>query len=241
MNLDDSWRDSVPAQDRPDDLEAVLESASRLQLLVPDAVLVGGSAAALFGGHRTSFDHDHVVADLRDRFDMVLEAIEREGDWVTNRITPGKIILGELGGIEAGVRQLIRARPLETQEVTLRSGHSLRVPTAAETLRIKAFLVIKRNQVRDYLDVAGLSSRYGTGPSAAILSNIDDYYDSTADGERVASQVARQLAQPRPKDSRVTASLSSYKNLHPRWQNWASVLEQVRTVAREMDLGEEQI
>src|SRR5579859_5234764 len=103
------------------ELLAVLESASRLQELIPDAVLVGGSAAALYAGHRDSYDHDHVVADLRDRFDMVLEALESEGEWVTNRVRPGKIILGQLGDIEAGVRQLIRTRPLETAQVTLPS------------------------------------------------------------------------------------------------------------------------
>src|SRR5579863_10091376 len=83
-------------------LLAVLESASRLQELVPDAVLVGGSAAALYAGHRDSYDHDHVLADLRDRFDTVLEALESEGEWVTNRVTPGRVILGQLGDIEAG-------------------------------------------------------------------------------------------------------------------------------------------
>lgn len=72
------------------DLLAVLESASRLQQIVPDAVLVGGSAAALYAGHRDSYDHDHVLADLRDRFDVVLEALESEGDWVTNRVVPEK-------------------------------------------------------------------------------------------------------------------------------------------------------
>jgi hypothetical protein len=68
------------------DLLAVLESAARLQELVPDAVLVGGSAAALYAGHGDSC----VVADLRDRFDVVLEAFELEGDWVTNRCAPAR-------------------------------------------------------------------------------------------------------------------------------------------------------
>jgi hypothetical protein len=140
------------------DLLAVLESASRLQQMVPDAVLVGGSAAALYAGHRDSYDHDHVLADLRDRFDVVLEALESEGDWVTNRVVPGKIILGQLGDIEAGVRQMIRTRPLETTQVTLPSGRVLTVPTAEETLRIKGFLIAGRNQTRDYLDVAALRS-----------------------------------------------------------------------------------
>ena len=48
------------------DWEAVLSSASRLQTLLPEAVLVGGTASALFAHHRFSFDHDHVVTDLKD-------------------------------------------------------------------------------------------------------------------------------------------------------------------------------
>ncbi len=81
-------------------LREVLESAARLQAVVPDAVLVEGSAAALYGDHRDSYDHDHVLADLAERFEAVLEAVERTDGWVTNRVTPGKVILGELGGIE---------------------------------------------------------------------------------------------------------------------------------------------
>ena len=77
--------------------DEVLRSAARLQALVPDAVLVGGSAAVFYAGHRDSYDHDHVVADLGKRFDIVLEALESDPDWVLNRATPGKIILGSLG------------------------------------------------------------------------------------------------------------------------------------------------
>jgi len=49
-------------------LQEVLVSAARLQTVVPDAVLVGGSAAALYAGHRESFGHDHVLIDLADRY-----------------------------------------------------------------------------------------------------------------------------------------------------------------------------
>ena len=109
---------------------------------MPDAVLVGESAAAWHAGHRDSFDHDHVLADLDRRFDLVLEALESQGGWVTNRVTPGKIILGELGGIETGVRQLIRRRPLETETADLADGKTVTVPTLEETLRVKAFLIV---------------------------------------------------------------------------------------------------
>jgi len=213
------------------ELREVLESAARLQEIVPDAVLVGGSAAALYAGHRDSYDHDHVVADLRDRFDMVLEALESEGEWVTNRVRPGKIILGRLGDIETGVRQLIRSRPLETIDITLPSGRTLRAPSAEETLRIKAFLIIRRNQTRDYLDVAALADRFGTPKAAEVLAKIDDYYaDQHGEGQGVAAQVIRQLADPHPSDASVTRQLSSYRNLAPRWTDWA----QVKTICREI-------
>ena len=221
------------------DLLRVLESAAVLQQRVPDAVLVGGTAAALHAGHRASFDHDHVVADLRDRFELVLDALEREGDWVTNRVTPGKIILGELGDIEAGVRQLIRSVPLEVEEITLPSGRAVRVPTLPEILRIKAFLIVKRNQVRDYLDVVALASRCGFGEAAKALVEIDRYYtDPAQDGTPVADQLIRQLAEPRPRDARVTARLRDYKALAPRWQDWDAVVEACRHLALRMEEGD---
>lgn len=224
--------DAEPAVDAASaGLQAVFESASRLQGLVPDAVLVGGSAAAMYAAHRDSYDHDHVVADLHDRFEVVLEALESEGEWVTNRVRPGKVILGRLGDIEAGVRQMIRARPLETVEVTLASGRRLRVPTAEETLRIKGFLIVRRNQTRDYLDVAALADRYGIDAAAAVLARIDDYYaDQHGGGRGVAAQVARQLGDPQPADPSTTQQLGSYRNLAPRWHDW----RQVTTCCREL-------
>ena len=83
-------------------LAPILDSAARLQELVPDAVLVGGTAAALYAGHLDLEDHDHVLADLADRFDVVLEALESEPDWVTNRVQPGKLILGSFKVFYAG-------------------------------------------------------------------------------------------------------------------------------------------
>lgn len=206
-----------------------------MQQVVPDAVLVGGSAAALYAGHRDSYDHDHVLADLRERFDVVLEALESEGEWVTDRVVPGKVILGQLGDIEAGVRQMIRTRPLEIARITLPSGRVLTIPTAAETLRIKGFLIVRRNQTRDYLDVAALADRYGLHEAAGVLARIDDYYvDQHGEGRGVAAQLARQLADPRPKDASVTRQLDAYRNLAPRWTDWAEVRSVSQELAAEM-------
>ncbi len=221
-------------------LDQVLESAARLQELVPDAVLVGWSAAAYWARHRGSSDHDRVLRDLSGRFDAVLDAIEASDGWVTNRVTPGKVILGELGGIETGVRQLVRSRPLEVVEVELPSGKKLRVPTVEEILREKAYLVARRNRVRDYLDVAALSDRLGIKPAAAALARLDDYYDAGHRGSApVSTQVARQLADPRPVDTRVISQLRSYKNLAPRWHDWGEVRAVCRAVATAMVLEDE--
>ncbi|WP_454294781.1 hypothetical protein [Salana multivorans] len=231
----DEPSDGPAADTTAEALTAVLESAAVLQERVPDAVLVGGSAAALHAGHRLSYDHDHVLSDLRDRFDLVLEALEREPSWVLNRAVPNKILLGQLGEIEAGVRQMIRSVPLEVTEVALPSGRVVRVPTVDETLRIKAFLITARNQVRDYLDVAALAERYGPGRAARVLADIDRYYtDPAVGGTPVANQVLRQLSSPAPKDSRTTARLTSYKGLTGRLQSWEYVTTLLAEIADRM-------
>ena len=215
-------------------LDDVLAKAAKLQALVPGAVLVGGTAAALHAGHRESLDHDHVVADLTERFDSILENLEALGDWSTARVAPGKIILGELGGIETGVRQLLRRRPLETTEVHV-SGMPLTVPTAAEILRVKGWLALSHNQTRDYLDVAALADRIGLDQAAAVLSGIDDYYaDINQRPEAVATQLARQLSDPRPRNAEVTMQLSSYKALDRRWHDWSTVKQVLAEVAERM-------
>ncbi|WP_343572869.1 hypothetical protein [Mycobacterium sp.] len=196
------------------------------------------SCSLLYARHRDSSDHDHVVADLASRFDAVLEALESDPDWVLNRVTPGKIILGSLGDIEAGVRQLMRRQPLQVHVVTLPGGAALTVPTAAETLRIKGYLIVKRNQTRDYVDVAALADRFGFPASAAVLSTLDDYYDATVgDKTAVASQLLRQLGHPRPKDSQTTTQLSHYRNLTPRWASWSAIVQQCQKIADAMLTG----
>lgn len=214
---------------------ALLESAAHLQRLVPGAVLVGGSAAILYADHRESADHDHVLADLADRFEMVLEAVEADEGWATNRVTPGKVILGNLDGIEAEVRQMIRKTPLEVIKVLLPSGGEVTVPTGEEALRIKAFLVVRRNQTRDYLDLAALAEHLGVDRAAQALAQIDDYYaDQHGAGDGVASQLVRQLSDPQPADRSVIDQLSSYRRLRRRWSDWSAVKEVLGALAARM-------
>lgn len=223
--LDDDRPDPSTVSDT---LREVLGSAARLQEVVPDAVLVGGAAAAWYAGHRDSFDHDHVLADLQDRYLQILEAVEATDGWVTSvrASSPPHTLLGSLGGIEAGLRQLRRSRPLETQEVEVGPTRKVRVPTAAETLRVKAYLIVQRNQVRDYLDVAALADRYGIADCAAALAGIDGYYrDRSSGSDSVLTALVERLSAPSPRDVRVTRELDRYRRLAPRWHDWSSVVE----------------
>lgn len=224
-------------------MDAVLASAARLQQIVPDAVLVGGSAAALYAHHRDSYDHDHVLRDLQHRYAAVLEAVESTDGWATSvrASSPPLTLLGSLDGIEAGLRQLSRSRPLEVAEVELPGGARLRVPTHDEILRVKAFLVVQRNQVRDYLDTVALAEAMGVGAAVDVLAGIDRYYaDRSGEQDAVLTVLVQRLSEPDPRDRRVTTQLRSYKGLEPKWHSWTAVVEAANDLAdRLLDRVEE--
>lgn len=209
-------------------LAQVLDSAAHLQRLVPDAVLVGGTASALHAGHRLSFDHDHVLTDLTERYAQVVEAVEASEGWVTSvrASSPPLTLLGSLDGVEAGLRQLRRTRPLEVEEHEVgEEGRVVRVPPLPEMLRVKAYLVVQRNATRDYLDVAALADRLGPDPAVDVLLALDDYYaDRSGEPAAVLSDLVLRLSAPSPRDARVTTQLASYKGLAPRWHDWETVV-----------------
>jgi len=200
--------------------EEVLSCAARLQRILPEAVLVGGTASAVYAGHRISTDADHVLTNLRDRFDQVLAQLEAVAGWRTARITRPVQILGSLDGIETGVRQLIREEPLETQQVEC-LGHRVTVPTEAEILRIKAVLILTRNATRDYLDFVALAEHLAEEKVVEALRSFDALYPQ-AEGESALQQLQIQLASPMPYDLEGF-SLTEYKNLDPRWHDWRVV------------------
>lgn len=218
-------------------LERVLSSAAQFQAVVPDAVLVGDSAAALFAGHRESFGHDHVLADLATRYDTILEAVEATEGWATSVRTsrPPMTLLGSLGGIETGLRQMRRSVPLETERFTTVDGLTLTIPTLPETLRVKGYLVVNRHQTRDFLDVAALSARAGSAASVEALATIDTYYaDRSGNPASVLTALVQRLADPQPADSRVTEQLQSYRGLNQRWHAWGDVTDHLGALAQQL-------
>lgn len=202
------------------DWELVLSSAAHLQRILPDAVLVGGTASAIHAAHRFSRDADHVLTDLRNRFDAVLKELESVAGWKTARIQRPVQILGSLDGIETGVRQLVRDEPLETMAIDYH-GERITVPTEAEILRIKGILILKRNATRDYLDFVALADHIGEERVCHALQSFDRLYEQ-ANGESPLQQLQVQLANAVPYDLEET-ELSEYKNLEPRWHDWQVV------------------
>lgn len=224
----------MTAEQRNPVLQRVLESAARLQRLVPDAVLVGGAAAALHAGHRASLDHDHVLIDLSDRYAQVLELVEATDGWATSvrASKPPLTIMGSLGGIEAGLRQLRRVLPLETCQVEVAVDATVTAPTIEESLRIKAYLIVQRNQVRDYLDVVALVDRLGFAPAVEVLERIDDYYtDRSGEHGSVLTALVLRLAKPSPLDTDVIKELPRYKGIVEKWQEWSTVVEACQQLA----------
>jgi len=202
------------------DWEQVLSAAARLQQLLPEAVLVGGTAWALHARHRFSRDANHVLPSLREQFDEILAQLESVAGWKTACVQRPVQILGSLDGIETGIRQLIREQPLETMVVNY-GGQAITVPTKEEILRIKSALILKRNATRDYLDFVALADQLGDDKTAAALSHLDRLYPQPND-ESPLQQLQIQLANPLPYDLEETR-LKEYKNLAPKWQDWNAV------------------
>jgi hypothetical protein len=211
--------------------EHVLSAAAHLQVVLPGTTLVGGTAAAVFAGHRVSYDADHVLADLRDRFDEVLAQLESVAGWRTARVKRPVLILGSLDGIETGVRQLIRDAPLETTLVEV-GGVRLVVPTLSEMLRIKGVLILKRNATRDYLDFVALAERLGPDGVFSAIATLDQLYPQ-ASGESALQQLQVQLARPLPYDLDDTG-LAEYRRLDPKWHDWQRVTERCAAVAADI-------
>jgi hypothetical protein len=207
--------------------ERLLAAERHLQALLPGTVLVGGTAASPHAGHRRSLDGDHVLVDLREHFDEVLAALEQAAGWTSSRVQRPVLILGSLDGIQTGVRQLRRVKPLETEML-----QGLRVPTLPEMARIKAWLLVTRNTVRDYLDTVALLSRLGPGREVEAVRPLDELYPQ-ASGASVRAELVERLAAGAPGDL-ARVDLRGYKGLVAPWNDWDHVLSLGRRLARDL-------
>ncbi len=94
-----------------------------------------------------------------------------------------------------------RSSPMETTHVQLPTGDRLQIPTGAETLRLKGYLIMSRNSSRDYADFADLVDTMEAETAAVVLGGMDRYYAcQTPRQQWIASQLVRRLADPHPSD-----------------------------------------
>ena len=207
------------------DWETLLAHAAALQAKIPSAILVGGTAAAVHARHRFSIDHDHVVMDLANSYDATIRALESMAGWRTNRRVKGKMVLGGVNNIAAGLRNQRRSAPLETTEVSVRGGR-IQLPTIGEMLRIKAFLLVDRNATRDYLDVAALSQHMGLEKGALALERMSKLYlEFAGEGGDMLTSVVVKLSAPNPYDL-TDIDLTEYKGIIAPWDDWRAVEKQ---------------
>jgi heme transporter len=155
-------------------------SATRAEARTVRIGLRGGTGSGRVGGKpvpRTV----HPVTLWRGRLAVALDALQTAAD------------------TDAPVVE--RRKPMETTNVLLPTGDRLQIPTGAETLRLKSYLVISRNTTRDFTEFADLVDSMETQTAAEVLARIDRYYSGQRSRRQwVATQLIRRLADPHPSD-----------------------------------------
>ena len=208
------------------DWEKLLQTQRLIQAHFPNAVLVGGTASAMYAEHRLSLDVNSVLADLRSQFPAVLGELENLAGLKPRRTRPPVLILGHFEGVDVGIRQLIRQAPLETTTVD-----GIVIPTLAEMLRIKGWLIVTRNAVRDYIDFAALAEAAGDAFEDGMRP-MDIYYPQPDDADTTSQQLAKMLAEPRPHDFHPDEdSLTVWRALKRPWTDWTFVSRRCRELS----------
>ena len=169
-----------------------------IQQLFPEAVLAGGTAAAVYLHHRYSFDADHILSRLETIYASVLDFLESRDDC---RQFPG-------GGNRHRPIAPQYAPDTETVDV---HGRQLTVPTIPEMIRIKGWMIVCRNAARDYIDFVALVEHPGLAQAVGALDRFDACYLDLMRGREASPmvQLVRQLAEPNPYDldDKVISSL----------------------------------
>ena len=223
------------------EIKMVVKSAARLRNLAPDAICVAdplaltgcaragdapvareatrvtahraGGRAHGTGNGRKSVSWAgrglHPVTLWRDRLSVALDALE----------------------VDAHTHPPVERRsPVETTKVQLPTGDRLQIPTGAETLRMKSYLLMCRNTSRDYAEFAEMVEAMDTQTAATVLTGMDEHYCGRQRTQQwVASQLVRRLADPRPDDDAAAEASVDWTQVRKRCLSVAvAMLEEAR-------------
>lgn len=207
------------------DLRMVLKSAAKLKHLVPDAICVADPLA--FTGCGRNGDLRGRVKGSDDaathRVAMAAAGNGTNGGSVARKLVGGlpyrngtgrpvhpvTLWRGRLSvaldALESARRadqpRFERRSPVETTHVQLPTGDRLQIPTGAETLRLKGYLIMSRNSSRDYAEFAELVDAMEPETAAVVLAGMDKYYCCQSSKRQwIATQLVRRLADPHPSD-----------------------------------------
>lgn len=200
-------------------IDKILDVQRKIAELFPECVLVGGTAVAMRRRHCISFDADSMMESLKQNFEEVLRRLEALSGWETRRVRPPILILGHFQGIDIGIRQLIRKKPLEVEEIC-----GIKIPTEGELLRIKAWLIITRNTTRDYVDFAALCDGMTEEEILKAMSIFDECYPQPEGAEKASLQLVRMLSIAKPYDL-SEVDLTIYKGIVSPYNSWEYVKE----------------
>lgn len=205
--------------------ERLVAKAKTLQsrLVFLPTVAVGGTAVAMYAKHRVSLDVDFVSPLLAERFDDVENALLGMSDFSIARVRRPVLILGSLDGDEIGLRQLRRAEPLDAVEVD-----GLWIPTLAELLRVKAYLLADRRAVRDFIDVCALVRTAGLEAALSAMESFDALYGGVSTAGPLLAFAEAAHDQPVDLDDFDPVS---WRSLAPAYRDIERVLAEVRRFA----------
>lgn len=205
--------------------DRLVAKAKTLQarLVFLPTVAVGGTAVAMYAKHRVSLDVDFVSPMLAERFDEVENALLGMDDFSIARIRRPVLILGSLDGDEIGLRQLRRAEPLDAVEVD-----GLWIPTLAELIRVKAYLLADRRAVRDFIDLCALVRTAGLAAALTAMESFDALYAGVSTAGPLLAFAEAAHDQPVDLDD---FDPDSWRSLEPAYRDIERVLAEVRSFA----------
>ncbi|MFZ0834786.1 MAG: MMPL family transporter [Mycobacterium sp.] len=216
------------------DVRMVVKSAAKLKDLAPDAICVADPLAFSGCGRReeepTAARNVH-TAQLPPRASWPdslrasgppqgrrapISALRHRGSrrkvpWAGRGVHPVTMWRGRLSvvldalAVDAQTETPVARRsPVETTNVQLPTGDRLQIPTGAETLRMKGYLLMCRNSSRDYAEFAELVDTMDPTTAALVLAGMDKYYCGQQPRKQwVATQLVRRLADPQPSDEEI--------------------------------------
>lgn len=167
------------------DLRVVIKSAAKLKHLAPDAICVTDPLTFTGCGRNNKAPKTtHPVTMWRERLSVAIDALETNAAR-TEAIRP----------------QYRRRNPIETINIQLPTGDRLLIPTGAETLRLKGYLIMCRNSRRDYAEFVDIIDTVELETAVMVLASMDKYYCGQPPRcQGMATQLIHRLSDPHPSD-----------------------------------------